>query len=182
MILILNGSPNKDSKTMSITNQLLKEVTDDISIINAYNVNVESCQDCKYCNHAIGCARNDDMNDIYTKLYQADTLIISSPIYFGGLSDKVMAIINRFQRFYSQKWELKQGEIPSFRSIILVASQGSDKTRMFNGAKETLNILDKLFEPNNIFEIYAPSSDDASYINTEIKTRIFDINQHLKQQ
>lgn len=180
MILIINGSPNKDGKTFKITNQLLKGVQDQISIINAYKVNVESCQDCKYCNHAIGCSRNDDMNDIYTKLYKADTLIISSPIYFGGLSDKTMAIINRFQRFYSQKFELKDANIPRFKNIILVASQGSDKTRMFNGAKETLNILNKLFEPDQIFEIYAPSSDEEAYITQDIQIQIQQINNHLK--
>lgn len=180
MILIINGSPNKDGKTFRITNQLLKGIEQEVSIINAYQVNVESCQDCKYCNHAIGCSRNDDMNDIYTKLYKANTLIISSPIYFGGLSDKTMAIINRFQRFYSQKFELKDRNIPTFKNIVLVATQGSDKTRMFNGAKETLNILDKLFEPNQIFEIYAPSSDEETYITKDILDQIEVINQIIK--
>ena len=167
MILVINGSPNKDGKTMSITNRLLKENTKDLSIINAYDVSVESCQDCKYCDHAIGCSRNDDMNNIYTKLYQADTLILSSPIYFGGLSDKLMAIINRFQRFYSQKFTLKEGSIPKFKNIILIATQGSDKTRMFNGAKETLNILDKLFEPDYCDMILIDSSDQKPLLSKE---------------
>lgn len=179
MILILNGSPNKNSKTMAVTNRLLKNITDDISILNAYDQNIESCQDCKYCDHAIGCSRNDDMNNIYTKLYKANTLIISSPIYFGGLSDKIMSIINRFQRFYSQKFTLKEGSIPTFKNIILVVSQGSDKNRMFNGAKETINILDKLFEPENVFELYIPSSDQSNYITQDIKDQIIKINKAI---
>jgi multimeric flavodoxin WrbA len=179
MILILNGSPNKNSKTLQVTNLLIKQTNEQMKLINAYNVNVESCIDCKYCDHAIGCSQNDDMNEIYTQLYKADTLIISSPIYFGALSDKLMTIINRFQRFYSQKWTLKEGQIPSFKTIILVATQGSDKERMFNGAKETLNILDKLFEPQYINYILIPSSDTSPLLNDQHLLKIEEIKKHI---
>lgn len=179
MILVLNGSPNKNSKTMGITRDLINIPNEEISIINAYDVNIESCRDCKYCDHAIGCKHNDDMNDIYTLLYKADTLIISSPIYFGGLSDKLMVIINRFQRFYSQKYVINDSNLPSFRNIILVSSQGSDKMRMFNGPLETLNILDKLFSPNYIDSILVPESDKKDYINRSIKEQILNIKKRL---
>ena len=180
MILILNGSPNKNSKTMNVTNRLLENNDSEIALINAYKVDVESCQDCKYCDHAIGCSKNDDMNDVYTKLYKADTLIISSPIYFGALSDKLMTIINRFQRFYSQKFTLKQGSIPTFKNLILVSTQGSDKARMFNGAKETLNILDKLFEPEFISEILIPSSDQSPLLTSNDIEKINEIKKKMK--
>lgn len=177
MILVLNGSPNKLSKTMSIVNRLLDDTNENIEIINAYKKDVASCSDCKYCDHALGCSKNDDMNEIITKMYKADTLIIASPIYFGALSDKLMTIINRFQRFYSQKYTLKTSLIPSFTNIILIATQGSDKTRMFAGAKETLHILDKLFKPRYCDSILVANSDQDTYITNEVINQISKIKE-----
>lgn len=167
MILVLNGSPNKDSKTMKVVNQLLKDNSEKITRLNTYDLIVDSCDDCKYCDHQIGCSKKDDMTPIYTLLKSADTLIIASPIYFGGLSDKIMKVINRFQRYYSQKFVLKNMNIPQFKNLILVSTQGSDKVRMFNGAKETMNILTKLFEPTYSAEILIPESDSTPLLNED---------------
>ncbi len=180
MIVIINGSPNKKSKTMSVTNKLLEHTSESITTINTYDVNVQSCDDCQYCNYKIGCSKKDDMNDICEKLYEADTLILSAPIYFGGLSDKIMSIINRFQRFYSQKYILKEGSIPHFKNLILISTQSSDKTRMFNGAKETLNILDILFKPTYLGQILIPSSDQTPLLSEEDIQNINVIKKKMK--
>jgi len=161
MILIINGSPNKESKTMSVVKELLQQSNEKQIVINSYQQTIISCDDCKYCDHQIGCSKSDDMDHIHELLEQATTLIIASPIYFGGLSDQTMKIINRFQRYYSQKWVLKDLNIPQFDNLILVSTQGSDKLRMFNGAIETMNILDKLFTPKYTNNIMIPESDST---------------------
>jgi len=159
MILIINGSPNKDSKTMKVSNELFKDSKQEIVIRNPYQMDFSSCDDCKYCEKLIGCSKKDDMTEIYTLLKEANTLVISSPIYFGALSDKTMKLINRFQRYYGQKWVLNDSNIPTFKNLILVSTQGSVKTRMFNGAKETMNILQKLFTPESYIEVLIPDSE-----------------------
>ena len=100
MILVINGSPNKNSKTLSVTNEIIKGSDEEIKYINAYDITADSCDDCKYCHTKKGCVKRDDMDFIYELLYSANTLIISSPVYFGGMSDQTMKIINRFQRFF----------------------------------------------------------------------------------
>ena len=54
MILILNGSPNKDSATMTISNDLIKKSKEEVIIINTYDLNITSCDDCKYCSKTRG--------------------------------------------------------------------------------------------------------------------------------
>lgn len=151
MILILNGSPNKEVKQYDL-----------------YNYKIESCDDCKYCDHKTACSKKDDMTRIYDDLYNTETLIIASPIYFGSLSDITMKVINRFQRYYSQKYVLNDLDIPKFKNIILVSTQASDKLYMFDGPKATMNILGKLFSPLNTQSILVPSSDDINYINKDV--------------
>lgn len=159
MIVVINGSPNLDSKTLGITKEIIKYTDKEINYVDAYTVNVESCDDCKYCKFKIGCIKKDDMEFIYELLYKADTLIISSPVYFGGMTDKVMKIINRFQRFFEQKYSMKNNDIPKFHNLIVVSTQGGADINMFNGIYETFKILNLLFTPDYSDIVTAPSTD-----------------------
>lgn len=177
MILVFNGSPNKDSKSLSIVNEILKN-EEEVIIINSYSQNIKSCDDCKYCTKIIGCSKDDDMTDIHELLMRARTLIISSPIYFGSLSDKLLIIINRFQRYYGQKFDLKDTNIPKLNNLIFVNTAGSKKSRMFNGVKETQWILTKLFQPENSLYIHVSESDSIQPLSR--KTVIKQIKQIKK--
>ncbi len=159
MILVLNGSPNKDSQTLKITKRLFDKKTELIKIVNLYSQKFDSCDDCGYCNNKIGCKIKDDMDDIYDLLEKSTTLVISSPIYFGCLSDVTMKAINRFQRYYNQKFSLKDNDLPSVENLVLVATQGGSDKRMFSGAKETMRIMSILFEPKKYLEILVPNAD-----------------------
>lgn len=160
MILIINGSPNKNSKTMTMTNEIIKNVNQKVTILNPYEMSIKSCDDCKYCEKKIGCIKQDDMNLVYKLLEEADTLIISSPIYFGAFTDNTMKLINRFQRYYGQKFGLKDSNIPSLKNLITITSQGSKKRMMFSGVNLTTQILVSLFKPHYTKSIHATNSDN----------------------
>lgn len=160
MILVINGSPNEKSNTLSVTNEILKNSNEEIKYINAYDIKVESCDDCKYCHSKKGCVKSDDMDIIYKLLYEANTLVISAPVYFGGLTDKVMTIINRFQRFFEQKYSLKDSNIPRFNNFFVVSTQGGVNPDMFNGVHQTFQILKLLFNPDYSSIVTVTSTDD----------------------
>lgn len=160
MILVINGSPNKNSKTLSVTNEVLKYSNEEIKYINAYSIEIESCDDCKYCHTKKGCIKRDDMDIIYELLYQANTLVISSPVYFGGMTDKTMKIINRFQRFFEQKYSLKDNNIPRLNNLLVISTQGGVNIKMFDGVYQTYKILELLFNPDYSEIVTAPSTDD----------------------
>lgn len=162
MILIINGSPNKNSKTLELTKEIVKDAKEPIVYINVYDINVDSCDDCKYCSTKIGCVKKDDMNRIYDMLEETNTLIVSSPVYFGSLSDKTLAVINRFQRYFGQKFDLKDINIPKIDNVIFVSTAGSKKSRMFRGLKETSRILAFLFESKNNINLFIGNSDNIS--------------------
>jgi len=174
MILILNGSPNKDSATMTISNDLIKKSKEEVIIINTYDLNITSCDDCKYCSKKIGCKYKDDMEKIDDLLFQTDTLILSSPIYFGAFSDTLLKVLNRFQRYYGQKYDLKDNNTPTVTNLITVTTQGSLRKEMFNGAKLTHSILTSLLKPTYNDLIQAKNSDkdmplSQKYIIKKIK-------------
>lgn len=159
MILILNGSPNKDSKTLSMAKELLSDTKEEKIYIDTYTLNIISCDDCKYCSTKIGCSKRDDMDKLHLLFEQANTLIIASPVYFGALSDKTMVIINRFQRYFSQRFDLKDPNIPFFENLILITSQGSKQKSMLKGPNEIIRILEMLFKPIYTYKISNTNSD-----------------------
>lgn len=159
MILVINGSPNSNSKTLRVTNEIIRHFNEEIVFINAYKSKLDSCDDCKYCHTKIGCIKNDDMNEIYDLMFKSTSLIISSPVYFGAMTDKTMKIVNRFQRFYEQKFSLKDKNIPKFNNLLLVSTQGDINMDMFDGVIQTFKILDLLFNPGYSELITIPSTD-----------------------
>ena len=180
MILVINGSPNKDSKTLSVAKEILKYSNEEIKYIDTYKVNVDSCDDCKYCHSKIGCVKRDDMDGIYDLLYKAHSLVISSPVYFGAMSDQTMKVINRFQRFFEQKFSLKDSNIPRFNNLIIVSTQGGINTAMFDGVKQTYKILDLLFNPDYSEIITIPSTDlEHPLDNVKVKKHIQKIQKKM---
>ena len=182
MILIINGSPKEDSRTLRITKKLIENNDDTIITIDAYRLNVEPCDDCMYCNYRTDCKKQDDMDDIYKHLYHADTLIISSPIYFGGLSDQCMKIINRFQRFFSEKWVIKTNNTPIIKNLILISTAGSKDMAMFNGPLVTIDILSKLFQSKYVNHILVPNAEQENYITQEISQSVSLIIDQIKKR
>jgi multimeric flavodoxin WrbA len=166
MILLLNGSPNKDSKTFALTKQILKNTEQVVHIFNPYMMNIASCDDCKYCHYKNECIKNDDMSNIYSLLNETDTVIISSPIYFGHFSDPIMKLINRFQKYYSAKWIQKETNVPVIRNLVIVATAGHSE-KMFQGITLTSSILSSLFSTTNVYHFFVPFSESNLILTTK---------------
>ena len=98
-ILILTGSPRKGGNTDRLAaafSQGARE-NNDIEVISIADVKVSPCIGCNACFMREGntCVQRDDMDLIYDRLKEADTLIIASPVYFYGVSAQMKAVIDR---------------------------------------------------------------------------------------
>lgn len=172
MITLLNGSPHNNGHTMSVTKQLLADTTN-IRQFNTYEMDVDSCDDCKLCIYQPRCKFKDDMTVFYDTINLSDTLIISSPIYFGTLSDQALQVINRLQVYYNQKFEAKN-TLTTLNHIIFVVSQGSDKPYMHQGVYHIAKILGKLFDAKtHVLPIL--DTDHLKDLTKETKKQLFEI-------
>ncbi|MBR0423045.1 MAG: flavodoxin family protein [Clostridia bacterium] len=126
-ILILYGSPHKNGNTNKLLNSFLKNLFyDKINIINAYEKSAHPCIDCKNCRKEAKCVFKD-LNDFDNFIKSSNILIIASPIYNHSLPSPLKAIIDRMQRYYSEKIFLKtKNNYPPKKAFILL-SQGSDE-------------------------------------------------------
>ena len=161
MILVLHGSPNKESMTQSIVHEVLKQTDEEVRFIHAYKKDIISCDDCKFCTHKLGCPKDDDMQEIYQLLSEARVLILSSPIYFGAYTNELMKIINRFQRYFSQRFVHKKPLGFPMEKAIGISTAGSDSEAMFDGAKLTFHMISDLFSVKQRHFIYAKNTDEV---------------------
>jgi multimeric flavodoxin WrbA len=53
------------------------------------------CTHCDYCLKHEGCTFKDDMNEVYSLLRQAEGIIIATPVYNGGVTAQIKAVMDR---------------------------------------------------------------------------------------
>ncbi len=98
-ILVLTGSVRKGGNTNLLVQAFAEGARkeNEITIISVAEVKVNPCSGCNACFSSEGnaCIQKDDMDLIYSRLKEADTLVIASPVYFYGISARLKAIIDR---------------------------------------------------------------------------------------
>lgn len=181
MILILNGSPNKNGNTMKVVNKLLEKIDDEVHIVNAYNDKIKSCTDCKYCEYKSGCSIKDKMIEIYEIIQKSDTIIIASPLYFATFSGELINLISRFQTYFSGKY-IRKETVPKVKKGILLVTAGGNWSSMFVGVKETFHILENLFSFEETKDLLITNCDKINPLENKIITsKIKELVKFIKQ-
>lgn len=110
-ITAFNGSPRQGGNTEALLKEAIrgvKEAGHDVKVFNLNLMKVRPCQDCGGCDNTGICVLDDDMNEIYSAIREADRIILASPIFFFGLSAQAKAMIDRCQSFWCEKYLLKK--------------------------------------------------------------------------
>ena len=98
-ILILSGSPRNNGNTDLLVEAFAKGASEKhhVEVVSVHNYKVNPCMGCNACFSSVGnaCVQKDDMPVIYSKLANADMLVIASPVYFYGLSAQLKALVDR---------------------------------------------------------------------------------------
>ncbi len=88
----------------------------------ASELKVEPCRACDACRTLGHCIIGSDAAVVHEKLSAADALILSTPVYFGGVPARLKALIDRAQ---AQHWSwLKRGSPPPSKPALLLVAAG----------------------------------------------------------
>lgn len=120
--VILAGSVRKNGNTEMLAESFAKGagISNEVEILSVSDYKVEPCIGCDYCfsNEAHKCFRQDEMQRIYDKLYDAEIIVIASPVYFYGISAQLKAIVDRLHNPIRNKFKTKK------LGLLLVAASG----------------------------------------------------------
>ncbi len=103
MILGVSGSPRNQA-----TEHVLRQALDQINLAGYETLfwgvrgkKIGFCTHCDYCLKGEGCAINDDMQELYSLLEQAEAYVFATPVYNGGTSGQLKAVMDRTRALFA---------------------------------------------------------------------------------
>lgn len=113
MILGICGSPRKKATEFVLNKALsdLKEKEFETKMFTVRGKRISPCMHCDYCIRNKECIQKDDMDEVYNLLKKADGIIIASPMYNGGVSAQIKAIMDRCRALGAEDVNTLRGKI-----------------------------------------------------------------------
>ena len=106
--LLINGSPHANGCTFTALNIVAEELQKngiETEIVHIGNKDIRGCIACGKCYELRHCVFNDMVNEVASKLEQADGLVVGSPVYYAGPNGTLTNFLDRL--FYSAHFDLR---------------------------------------------------------------------------
>lgn len=176
-VIAFQGSPRVDGNTEILLRETLRAIGESLHEIHVFTLNgmnIKPCQDCGGCDKTGTCIINDDMNDVYQAIREADRIILASPIFFFGLSAQAKIMIDRCQAFWCEKYLLKRPvpADPHGRKGLLLLVGGMKKEIGIQCAEATAKAFFRT--------ISIPEHGTLSFLGIDAKGAIFEHPEALK--
>lgn len=91
-------SPRLHGNTEILLREALKSAKEagaEIELVTIADKTIKGCEGCESCAETKKCNIQDDMQDIFPKLLEADGIIFGVPVYFWTVNSQAKAIIDR---------------------------------------------------------------------------------------
>jgi multimeric flavodoxin WrbA len=143
-VLVFLGSPRKKGNSEVLTTAVLEGVRQaggQPEIIRLCDLKIAPCISCGGCDKTGKCVVEDDMTPLYEKIITVNRIIVSSPIFFYGVTAQTKAFIDRTQALWNRKRILqKKGEWVENpeRKGFFVSVAATRGARIFEGAVLTM--------------------------------------------
>jgi multimeric flavodoxin WrbA len=113
MILGICGSPRKQATEYVLEKALsmLKEKGFETALWTVRDKWLEFCIHCDYCLTNKNCFYQDDMQEFYQLLVNAKGLIFATPVYNGGVSAQIKAVMDRTRSVVAADKNFFKGKI-----------------------------------------------------------------------
>ena len=98
-VIGINGSARKDGNTAIIINTIFDELNQagiETELIQLADFEIQPCRGCFACKGRGNCVfRNDGFVEVFSRMAEADGIILGSPVYSADVSAKMKAFLER---------------------------------------------------------------------------------------
>ena len=126
-IVVIIGSPRKKGNSTKLADAFIRGAEasgNQVTRFHAGSIKVNGCLGCDSClKHEGQCIQKDDMQKIYDAMYQADTLVLATPVYWFGMTAQLKTVIDRFYTCMARPFAVKS-------SALLAVYGGDDETEL----------------------------------------------------
>lgn len=134
-ILGLMGSPRKQGNTDLLLDQAFsgaRSAGAQVEKVMVPDLEIAPCREYYGCLRDGNCVIEDDMTALYPKLWEADAVILASPIFFYGLTAQAKALVDRCQALWARRHVLKHEPRPGRKGVLLAVGATRGR-RLFEG-------------------------------------------------
>jgi multimeric flavodoxin WrbA len=140
-VLGIVGSPRKNGNTDILVGTVLESAESagaTVEKIYLNDLNFRECQGCGVCKSEGKCSLDDDMQQVYTKMLDADCIVVGSPVYFQGVSAQTKKFIDRCYALFDHKFET---QLKGKKGVTVVVCGIPDITMTSSTTQHLLNVM-----------------------------------------
>lgn len=144
-VLGIAASPRRGGNSDILLDEVLKGAAEggaaDVEKLIVSSLNISPCTECNSCSTTGKCIIKDDMQVIYQKLFEADRIILATPVFFATVSTHAKILIDRCQALWAKKYLLghthkKEGSSIN-REGMLLSVAAAKTASVFDCVKKT---------------------------------------------
>jgi NAD(P)H-dependent FMN reductase len=138
------GSPLPEGNTAVLLKEALRGAaaagcSTETILVN--NLDFQPCMEMMFCKEHETCIMDDDMQQVYGKIRDADSIIIATPVMTMGIPGRLKSFMDRFQVFFMAKYVRNEPLVaPEKRKVrrgLFICIAGMKIPEVFVGAKLT---------------------------------------------
>ncbi len=184
IILGLQGSPRKQGNTDILLSWFLEEAKNiggSIETIFIAKRDIRPCTECGVCEKEGFCPIEDDMQDIYYLLQEADLVVMATPVFFYGPTAQIKALIDRSQVLWARRYILKLTDPGKKTRKGFLLSLGATKGKnLFDGLSLTAKYFFDAISASFVGSLVYRQVEEKGAIKTRIDA-FNDVKRAVKQ-
>lgn len=103
-VIAINGSPRKGWNTEKLLIEALRGAESagaETKLVQLYDLKYTGCKSCFGCKRkgmeSCHCILKDELTPVLEEIFEADAVILGSPIYFGSLTGQIVSFLERLE-------------------------------------------------------------------------------------
>lgn len=172
------GSPRKNGNTARLIKEFLKGAAENSDIIIdeifLRDKKISGCTGCEGCKKSSGCVVNDDMQELYPVIKEAEVLVFAMPVYWWSIPGHMKCFIDRF-------YGLKKEEIRGKKVYVLMTYGGALPNSGPELVERTFRDICEYIEIE-LVDIYGVCTDDYIPVaeNTEALNEVYILGKTIR--
>lgn len=179
-IVAFMGSPRKNGNTATLINEVIRGAQDagaETTVYNLYDMNIKPCQGCFVCRKTGQCVMQDDFQDMFKHIIDADTVIFGSPVYVMQITAQMKLLWDRLCGLFDENFKPRYGT----KDLIMVYSQGNPNGQFLQTIFQGNEAMLKMFGLNVVDTILQTGGLESSAAanNKELLSKAYEAGKSL---
>ncbi len=138
-VIGFSGSPRSNGNTDRLVRQVLagaQEAGAETAFHRVADLDIRGCRACYACRTTGVCALKDGMTPLLAEVFEADAVILGSPIYMGQMTGQLKIFVDRLMPVLGPNFISRLKRKPG---LLCVFTQGNSKDDAFRAYMEETN-------------------------------------------